>query len=277
MGYLPWVVIGGVGWFLLQRALEGAAGPSAASTGGPMQQIVTLVQSILRPPNTRVLYARFIDLTKLWIWAAPALLVLAALGLWGRRREPPFGLLALSALLTLVGYLFVPVDQGHGWGHRYFHSAWFVLPLLAAGIVRSGRHAGSAGGADVPEGIVRFGMAGALASAVLVVPFLLFQVHSFISDHLEQLPRATHGTPRLVIINPFGAYYSQDLAQNDPFLRDPVIRMVTRGRQADSEMIAQHFPDLVLLDSDFRGWVWGYPQGALKTMQSGGGGVARDD
>jgi hypothetical protein len=180
-------------------------------------------------------------------------------------------------LLTLVGYLFVPVDQGHGWGHRYFHSAWFVLPLLAAGIARSGRDRGSTAGADVPEGIVRFGMAGALASGALVVPFLLFQVHGFINDHLAQMPNATYGTPRLVIINPFGAYYAQDLAQNDPFLRDPVIRMVTRGRQADRDMIARHFSDLLLLESGYRGWVWGYPEGASRAMQSGVGGVARDD
>jgi len=124
---------------------------------------------------------------------------------------------------------------------------------------------------------LRFGMAAALASAVLVVPFLLFQVHGFISDHLAQLPQAEHGTPRVVIINPFGAYYAQDLVQNDPFLRDPVIRMVTHGRQADREMIARHFPDLVLLESDYRGWVWGYPEGVAPAMKSGIGRVAGDD
>jgi hypothetical protein len=120
-------------------------------------------------------------------------------------------------------------------------------------------------------------MAGALASAALVVPFLLFQVHGFISDHLAQLPDAKHGTSRVVIINPFGAYYSQDLAQNDPFLRDPVIRMVTHGREADRDMIARHFPELVLLESDYRGWVWGYPEGASPDKRSGIGGVPRDD
>jgi hypothetical protein len=276
-GYLPWVVICGVGWFLLQRSLEGTAGPPGAVTGGVVQHVMGLVQSILRPPNAGVLYARFIDLTKLWIWAAPALLALAAIGLWIRRREMPFVLLAASGLLTLAGYLFVPVDQGHGWGHRYFHSAWFVLPLLAAGIVRGASENEVMTGSGDPKGIVRFGMAGALAGAMLVVPYFLFQVHGFISDHLAQLPQAKHGTARVIVINPYGGYYSQDLAQNDPFLRDPVIRMVTRGRQTDRDMIARHFPDLVLLERGHRGWVWGYPEGALPEMQSQIGGVASDD
>lgn len=276
-GYLPWVLIGGVGWFLLQHSLEAAAGPPGTVPGGVLHEVMGLVQSILRPPSEGLLYARFVDLTKLWIWAAPALPALAAIGLWIRRRELPFLLLAASGVLTLAGYLFVPVDQGHGWGHRYFHSAWFVLPLLAAGIVRSGGQKEAVLGSGNLKGIVRFGMAGGVVGAILVIPYFLFQVHAFISDHLAQLPQAKHGTPRVVIINPYGGYYSQDLAQNDPFLRDPVIRMVTRGRQADREMIAEHFPELVPLESGYRGWVWGYPDGASPGTQSGVGGVTSDD
>src|SRR5438067_426521 len=56
----------------------------------------------------------------------------ACAGVWWRRAEPAVRLFAASALLTLAGYFFVPYDQGHGWGYRYFHASWGALPLLAA-------------------------------------------------------------------------------------------------------------------------------------------------
>jgi hypothetical protein len=91
-----------------------------------------------------------------------------------------------------------------------------------------------------------------------MVPFFAWQVDSFMTAHLAQLPTAETGRPRVVIINPAMQYYAQDLAQNDPFLRDPVIRMVTRGRKVDEQMMASQFPDLVRLSQTYKGSVWGY-------------------
>ena len=58
-------------------------------------------------------------------------MILAVVGALRWRRDALCRLLTASALLTLFGYFLVPVDQGHGWGYRYFHSAWMALPLLA--------------------------------------------------------------------------------------------------------------------------------------------------
>ena len=68
---------------------------------------------------------------KLWLWAVPGLLILALVGLARARSDIRIRLMAWSAALTFFAYLFLPADQGHGWGYRYFHSVWFVLPLLA--------------------------------------------------------------------------------------------------------------------------------------------------
>jgi hypothetical protein len=196
-------------------------------------------------------------LAKLWLWAVPGLLLLAALGFWSNRRDRRYQLLLVSALTTFVGFLFVPVDQGHGWGFRYFHSAWFVLPLLsAAALGRRESSGGSRAGAQY-RFVGRYVAGAAFASLVVLVPYYGWQVRSFIDRHLAQLPVAQHGVPRLVIVNPGGGYYAQDLIQNDAFLRTPVITMVTNGRQADEDMIARTFPDLVLLGHNSRGSVWG--------------------
>ena len=43
--------------------------------------------------------------------------------------------------IAVIGFcfLFVWADQGHGWGFRYFHSAWLALPLLATAFLYSSK------------------------------------------------------------------------------------------------------------------------------------------
>jgi hypothetical protein len=61
------------------------------------------------------------------------MLLLAPVGAWRWRHNPHCRLLVAAALVTFLGYLLVPLDHGHAWGFRFFHSTWMVLPLLAAG------------------------------------------------------------------------------------------------------------------------------------------------
>jgi hypothetical protein len=63
-------------------------------------------------------------------------------------------------------------------------------------------------------------------------------------------------------------YYAQDLAHNDPFLREPVIRMVSRGRPLDDAMMAREFPDLVILARNYKGTVWGYRDDARPSQSA---------
>jgi hypothetical protein len=250
-GYLPWVIIGGFGWHqLTQGLIAAAADGSVTSAVSPIAEVKDQLSAVLRLPDAQLLDARMVGLAKLWLWAAPATVLLAAVGFWLHRRDTRFQLLLASAVLTLIGFLFVPVSQGHGWGFRYFHSAWFVVPLFAAGAITapSGRNA-----------LSRYVQGAALVGLLVMTPFFVWEVHGFIAAHLAQLPSADHGRPRVVIISPAMGYYSQDLVQNDPFLRGPVIRMVTHGRKDDAAMMARYFPDLVMLSRNYRGSVWGYP------------------
>jgi hypothetical protein len=272
-GYLPWVIIVGFGWhYLLQGLGEGPTSSTSANGGNPVAVAILTLAAVFKVPGASQLTDRLIGLSKLWLWAAPLLLLVACAGFWRFRRDTRFQLLLASAAVTFVGYLFVPLSQGHGWGFRYFHSAWFVLPILAASVVADGRGkaAGDARPARGPLG--RYAMATALGGLLVVTPFFLWQVHSFIREHLAQLPTTERGRPRVVIIDPYIGYYAQDLVQNDPFLRAPVIRMITHGRDKDVAMMARHFPDLVLLSRSYRGTVWGYPDDANAASARAGGG-----
>ena len=130
LGYLPGLCIG-LGWLLLRSDI-GSAGHTLPSVSG-------LAHGVFTWPNANVLNARAASFVKMWVWAVPCLFVFAALGVLRHRENPKVRLLAASAVLTFVGYLFVTFDQGHGWGYRYFHSAWGVIRFWRAARWPSGR------------------------------------------------------------------------------------------------------------------------------------------
>ena len=51
-------------------------------------------------------------------------------------------------------------------------------------------------------------------------------------------------------------YYTQDFVQNDPFLRAPVIFMLSRGRAEDEKLLRQRFPGARLAHEAPYGHVW---------------------
>jgi len=276
-GYLPGVVVIGFGWSWLLGSHSGPA--SAGGTPqvqGLLASALESLTAVLHWPTEALLDARMIGLAKLWLWAAPALLVVAALGFWRHRDDVRVRLMATSAALTFVGYLFVPFDQGHGWGFRYMHSVWFVFPVLAALCLVGPQSKGSVAVSQGASPISGYPAGAALGGLLILIPLTAWQVNAFIRAHVAQLPTADHGVPKVVIVNPYGAYYAQDLVQNDPFLRGPVVRMVTRGRAEDARMMARHYPDLVLLKSGYRGTVWGYADGNGEQPTSTRGGPLVD-
>jgi hypothetical protein len=239
-GYLPLSVALGWGWAMF---LDGLA-PVSDGTG----LLARRLSGVLAWTSSSGMAAHLFDLGKLWLWAVPGLLIAAALGAWGMRRQRgPWLVLACSALHTYFGYFLVSFDQGHGWGFRYFHSAWLALPLFAAAAIRQS------------AGLGAYLAASAVLSLAVLTPFQALQVERFVARHLMQLPVAARGEPRVVFIDRAGGYYNWDLVQNDAFLRAPVIRLLARDPQLDRAMMAKRFPEYELLSADRRGAVWGLP------------------
>jgi hypothetical protein len=139
--------------------------------------------------------------------------------------------------------MFVPVDQGHGWGFRYFHTAWIALPVLAA-----------AGAADTD--MRPFVVGCALLTLAFGVGFRAWQIYNFVGHQLAQVPAYAGTERRIVILNPTFGYYSGDLVQNDPWLRETEVRMITRGSQEDEAMMREHFPAMHRVYEDKYGAVW---------------------
>jgi hypothetical protein len=258
-GYLPLVALLGLGWFLfsghlLREGLVPVTGPAA--TWHRLQHMI----EIFSLPDATVVLARLIGIAKTWVWAVPGGMILAAAGAVRWRQDELCRLFTASALLTLFGYFLVPVDQGHGWGYRYFHSAWMALPLLAtAALFRPARIPSEAGPQAQPfeDGDTKSFVATCiLLTLVFGVGFRAWQLQVFVARDISQVPQYTGTERRVVILDGRHSFYGADLVQNDPWLRGNEIRMYSHGAVADEHVMAQYYPDLHKVYADRYGTVW---------------------
>jgi hypothetical protein len=242
VGYLPAVAILGYAWSQHLAALGASVAPSAAA--GPPEAVVPSLPDRVRAmaagtlawPSARILEARLAGLSKAWTWSATGLLVLAAWGVAAARDLPGVKVLGAALAITFFGYFLVPLEQGHGWGYRYLHSAWFVLPLLAGlALVRV-----------QDQEMQRMAAWAVGLSLVLANGLRLVQVDGFMGRHIGQVPplarAADPARAEVVFIDPAAGFYTRDMVHNDPFLRKSRITMVYDGRDQTAALMAQRFP-----------------------------------
>jgi hypothetical protein len=242
LGYVSTGAVLVGGWLALRAHLSPAETPGQSEVAAAFATV-----------SGQILSYRAAGFAKLVLWSCPGLLTLAAIGAF-RAPAKPVRLLAASFALTILAYLAVPFSQGHGWGYRYAHSAFGVLPLLAAGAL-----AGSGGAPAAPSGRGRLLSAAIIwcFGSLLVGNGLRFvQVERFISRHLAARPSAPPGGKVYVFINPRAGYYAQDLIQNDPFLRSDTLYLMSYGPGADAFVMSQLAPGAALLSRSERGTVW---------------------
>lgn len=242
-GYLPMVLLLGVGWSLWQQHTLSASTDSAkvvvhtmAGTADLQQRAASLLGGMVRFfrwPDEQIVYARLGGLAKLWLWASPLLLLLAWLGGRGA-NQIGMRLLGASALLTFFAYFTIPFDQGHGWGYRYFHPAWGALPVLAAlGAVKLT----AVDGPRASQHLLVLTLVSLLAANGL----RLAQMAEFMADHLAQFPPRVEAERRTVLHNGRG-YYARDLIQNDPWLRGSEVILLADPSQ-EREVARRHNPE----------------------------------
>jgi hypothetical protein len=249
IGYLPIGLGVGFAWpaYLAGIGPKGVsvAAPSATGLG---QMVLDMASKAFRLPDHAVIGARLLASWKIWIWSMPGLLLLAVGG--ARIIRGPVLLLAASAALTYGVYWFVPFDQGHGWGYRYFHSAWGVLPLYGAAFV-----AGQPLGRD--EGRAwRHWIGGiALLSTLFCTALRFGQVDAIIGRHLAQKISVPDGGKWVVFVRFQPGLYTWDMIQNMPGDVHQ-ITLMSFGTVADERLMAGAFPGYRLAAADARGSLW---------------------
>lgn len=125
---------------------------------------------------------------------------------------------ALSCLFTFGFYYFFFVDQGHGWGYRYFHGTLSCLVLVA---VNGWEVLVETAGARRAR---NFLLAGAVVSLLVALPLRCYQAETFIRPFARASEAIHSMNAEVVGIDPRFAWYSNDLIRNDPFLEDrPIV------------------------------------------------------
>jgi len=257
-GYAPLGLGLGIGWWVFVRQVQGdiwfAPYPADDDPYHRLGNFLWFWQvqfhRVFTEPTESTLAKRLAEQVKLWLWTVPGLPALAAAGWWLARKQPPLHLLGLSLICTALGYLVVWFDQGYGWGVRYLHPAFGALPVLAAAAIVLVR--------DPTLGLAlrRYAASAALLSLVLATSLRWAQIHAFMEDQLSRRPPFEKGARQIVFVFRDYNYYTQDLVQNDPFLRDPVIFMLSHGRRNDYLMMRRYFPNAhQVLDTQY-GHVW---------------------
>jgi hypothetical protein len=258
-GYAPLALLLGLGWWLFLRALQGPLfvvpypedGDALHRAANLLSYLLYELGNAFSLLDGETILRRLSEQVRLWSWAVPGLPLLALAGWWLHRGVTGLRLLAWSLLATLLGYLFVSFDQGYGWGARYVHPAWGALPILAASAMVSLRD--DAGGARLAGYVARM----ALLSLVFATALRFFQIHLFMDEQLALRPPFEKGARQVVFVTPIFEYYLQDFVQNDPFLRDPVIFVTSRGFQRDyTYVIQRRFPGARLTYIGREGHVW---------------------
>ena len=234
VGYLPLSLLLVVGWPMLRASV-------APIDDGYSVQIHSLAQVFVWP-DAALLDMRVAALAKMSVWAMPALFVLAVVGRLHHAGDRRVRLLLQSAVLTFLGYCFVKLDQGHGWGYRYFHSAWGVVPILAGAAMN-----GKAAATRAKDRLAAFAGAAALLSLAVIVPFQMRQIDAVISKHLAQIPPPQRPGNNVYFVHPGRGFYVADMVQFDPLLRDQDLYLVSHGAALDDELIRQNWIDATKL------------------------------
>jgi hypothetical protein len=256
LGYLPLALLLGVGWSYVVHTLGPAVASASAPHGLSLEAARFYGAKLLgafERPDAFTLWVRLLQVAKLWLWAVPGLLLLAAAGLSRARGSDGFRRIALllgaPLLTTIAGYFFIGLDQGHGWGYRYLHAAWGGLPILAALFV-----------AGAPSQKSRWDWASiagglAFASLLIAVPARMAQTESFIRWNLDH-EFAPPAVGRYVIfVKNDLFFYSIDLVQNLPG-KDRVVRLLSKGDAKDAGLMSRQFPGAQRLAADARGSIW---------------------
>ena len=246
-GYLPLTLLLCLGWPLLTSAMGLRLSGVMATNAGFFASWLEKLQGIFFVPTLELLIVRSYAAWKALIWAAPGILILALIA----KPQTAIQRLLLAGFLVTFGfYFFFPYDQGHGWGYRYVHSAWGLVPVAAGAFAARGI-------TTLPQ---RSFIATAICAGLLATPIFMYTTRETIQTSIAQQPPSPKDGRSVVFFSTEQpALYGFDLVRNYPEDRESITRMLSAGAEADRALIEKTFPGAILLNMDARGSSWSIP------------------
>jgi hypothetical protein len=219
----------------------GSVGQAAAGVTGLGGQVSALIGA-RHPPALRSMAE---NLLRFVSWQGLLAAPLAAIGGFFAVRTPgPLRSMVAGLALTTAALFVLMPYQGYGWGYRYWHGLIGPISLLAAFGWR--RLTDALTGGDRAWANRAFA-AAAVISALVFIPIRLVQAHDLVTPYAAAW-RAVEAAPTpLVVVDPTGAWYLDDLVRNDPYLTNrPLILRAGGLRRDQLEALCQDHPLSVL-------------------------------
>lgn len=260
LAYLPVTAIFSIGWTQITQQVSmqhrdvapDGSGSILASKGFIGAELAWLAAHI-KVPTFRQILQDVMSVLRACLWAVPGL---AGLALIAPSDASPSGWKVpqkisqsfMASILVSVGlatlfYFFFPLNQGHGWGYRYFQ------PVLGFFLIASVARL-DPGSADSRP--VRWLMFASLFSLAAMIPLRSSQIAGFVADRRALLPCARDGesliAAQICFIDTSAIYWGPDLVQNAPAvtlgqpLKQPLL-LRSSGAENDAELVRQLWPD----------------------------------
>lgn len=191
-------------------------------TGGA-RNTLDILAAIGRLPDLSDLASIWANLTRLAGWQSLALLPLL-LALWrSGERAPWTGLLLASVMTSLLPYVILMPDQGHGWGYRYLHGLLGNFAILAAvgWDVSCTKTARPRYRAAV--------MALLLVSPLVMLPLRAVQIENFVEPYAAATRLTMSQDADVVIVDSLRVFVGVDIPRNDPLSQGRPVAMSLRA------------------------------------------------
>lgn len=252
VGYLPVTVLVCLGWPWLTSSMGLRPVEVSAAEGQFLASWLLKLQNTFILPNWEIFQVRSYAAWKTLVWAAPGLLVVAFIV---KPKSAIQRLLLAAMLVAFAFYLFFPYDQGHGWGYRYIHPAWGLIPLVGGMFAATG------------DPSARRLVATAVCAGILATPVFMYTTHGTITKSIAQELPLLRNEQTVVFVALKPNLYTVDLVRNYPEDTGNVIKMFSKGADADREFVRKLWPDATILVSDQRGTTWSIPRTHARTLE----------
>ena len=142
-------------------------------------------------------------------------LLIYALKSW-RKLPVVLKLMAISIVTTLLPYIVLMPDQGHGWGYRYLHPVLGNIAILAAfGLLNVGP--------ALSGKLCRVALWATAFTFIIGVPLRAYQMHTVIAPMDRAMNYIEGQSADIVLVDTKSIWYGSDLVRNDPFLTNSPI------------------------------------------------------
>ena len=227
---------------LLPVVAEAPTLPQAAAA--PPAGVLDRALQMFQPPSPQDLATIMANLTRMVAWQSLALVPLLFVAFKSRTRMEWRRALIASVVVSLLPYVFLMPDQGHGWGYRYLHGLLgnFVLLAIPGWLALTANRATPKFKAWVVICLV--------ATPLVMIPLRAVQISGLVQPYSAATELAVQQDADVVIVDSYRVWIGGDIPRNSAVALTRPIQMDLRDLSAAQIATLCQTYSVVVLDND---------------------------